>query len=324
MALTPTISQQRRRWDAVPGRPAIRRREQWGASGTYTDDRAVTDPATRVFVHITVTNPANYLGNDAHAQAVERIGLNRFPATGISYNFGIMPNAALYEFQPVGRRGAHTVNDERRSTCTKHGSQCPGYRSSLTAPDWNLNYNARAFVFCAMESTTVTNAVVEKFALAIYTSYRTGFITKSAAQHIHGHRCVSAKSCPGDRLWARMKDIQARTNHLIEKGADVAITKDDVKRIWMTDGIIPAPRGYEGSDNKFWTASSVIRSTQYWARRGTLATEALARLVRAQQPLLEAAAQGKPLNTEQVQQIATEVATAMPQSLPNDVVDENE
>jgi hypothetical protein len=227
MALTPTIAQQRDRWNAAPGHPAIRLRSQWGARRSYTDDNPVTHPATRVFCHISVTSPANYKGNDAHAQAIENIGISRFPNTGISYNFGIMPNGSLYEFQPVGRRGAHTVNDDRRRTCTKYGSQCPGYQSGLTATDssgWNLNYNARSFVFCAIESTPVTTAVIEMFARAIYTAYKAGFITKDAAQNIHGHRCVSSKGCPGAKMWAVMKTIQSKINQLIAGG----VQEDDM------------------------------------------------------------------------------------------------
>jgi hypothetical protein len=237
MALTPTIAQQRERWNAVPGHPAIRLRSQWGAQRSYTDDNPVTHPATRVFVHISVTNPANYNGNDAHAQAIERIGISRFPNTGISYNFGIMPNGALYEFQPVGRRGAHTVNDDKRRTCTKYGYQCPGYQSGLTATDssgWNLNYNARSFVFCAIESTPVTAAVVEIFALAIYTAYKAGFITKDAAQNIHGHRCVSSKGCPGAKMWAVMKTIQSKINQLIAGG----VQEDDVSVADVRQGVM--------------------------------------------------------------------------------------
>jgi hypothetical protein len=235
MAHTPTITQQRERWNAVSGHPAIRLRSQWGARRSYTDDNPVTHPATRVFVHISVTSPANYNGNDAHAQAIERIGISRFPNTGISYNFGIMPNGALYEFQPVGRRGAHTVNDFKRRTCSTSG--CPGNGSSLTATDssgWNLNWNARSFVFCAIESTDVSAAVVEMFARAIYTAYKAGFITKAAAQNIHGHRCVSSKACPGNKMWVKMKAIQSRIDQLIAGG----VQEDDVSVADARQGVM--------------------------------------------------------------------------------------
>ena len=232
-----TITQQRQKWNAVPGHPPIRLRSQWGARRSYTDARTVTEPATRQFCHITVTNPANYRGNDAHAQAIERIGISRFPATGISYNWLVMPDGSLYEAQPVGRRGAHTVNDFKRSTCSTTG--CPGRGSSLTAPSWNLNYVARAIAFCGLESTPVSDAVVETFARTIYTAYKAGFITKAAAQNIHGHRCCSSKSCPGNRMWARMKDIQARVNQLIAGAPlpeppeeDMPLTADDAETVW--------------------------------------------------------------------------------------------
>lgn len=42
-----------------------------------------------------------------------------------------------------------------------------------------------------------------------------------------------------------------------------------VKEIWESD-IIEKPPGYEDSKDPMWRPSSVIRSTQYWARRGAL------------------------------------------------------
>jgi hypothetical protein len=98
----------------------------------------------------------------------------------------------------------------------------------MTAPSWNLNFNARAIVFCGIESTPVADAVVETFARTIYTAYKAGFITKAAAQNIHGHRCVSSKSCPGNRMWARMKDIQARVNKLIAGAPPLPPEEDDM------------------------------------------------------------------------------------------------
>jgi hypothetical protein len=234
----PTITQQRERWNAVPDHPPIRLRSQWGAQRLYTDENPVIYPATKVFIHISVTNPGNYNGNDAHAQAIERIGISRFPNTGISYNFGVMPNGALYEFMPVGRRGAHTVNDEKRTTCTKHGTACPGYRGDLTTPGhaWNLNYNARSIVFCGMESTSVTSAVVSIIALTVYTMYKAGFITETAARGIHGHRCVSAKACPGAKMWAVMKTIQSKINQLLATGTGGGSTTPEASMIGLKKG----------------------------------------------------------------------------------------
>lgn len=197
-----TIGQERTRLAQVGMR--LRRREEWGARFDYTNAREVSEPATRVFVHISVTNPGSYSSNDAHARAIESIGISRFPATGISYNRLIMPDGALYEGQPIGRRGAHTVNDLRVSNCLRFGSACPGYQTSLTAPNWNLNVNSRAYVICQNIQHAVTEQMVTSIARAIAADATAGFVTEYAALHPHGHRCVSTKSCPGNLMWARM------------------------------------------------------------------------------------------------------------------------
>jgi hypothetical protein len=193
---------------------SLRRREQWGARRSYTDARSVTEPATRVFVHITVSNPSSYNGNDAHARAIEAIGISRFPKTGISYNRLIMPNGAIYEAQPIGRRGAHTVNDFRRSSCSTPG--CPDRGSSLTAPSWNLNINARSYAICQNVGHPVSDKMVDSIARAIAADKLAGFVTRSAP--IHGHRCVASKSCPGDKMWARMGELERRVNHYVKNG----------------------------------------------------------------------------------------------------------
>jgi hypothetical protein len=198
-----SISQERTKLAAVGMR--LRRREEWGSRFDYTNTRTVDEPATRVFVHISVTNPGNYSSRDAHARAIETIGISRFPSTGISYNRLIFAGTdTVYEGQPIGRRGAHTVNDLKVSTCLRFGSACPGYRASLTAPSWNLNYNSRAYVICQNIQHPVTEQMVDALARAIAADVKAGFVTEYAALHAHGHRCVSTKSCPGNLMWARM------------------------------------------------------------------------------------------------------------------------
>jgi hypothetical protein len=198
-----SISQERNKLAAVGMR--LRRREEWGARFDYTNSRPVDEPATRVFVHISVTNPRSYSSRDAHARAIESIGISRFPATGISYNRLIFAGTdTVYEGQPIGRRGAHTVNDLRVSTCLRFGSACPGYKASLTAPSWNLNVNSRAYVIAQNIDDPVTEQMVNALARAIAADAKAGFVTEYAALHPHGHRCVSTKSCPGNLMWARM------------------------------------------------------------------------------------------------------------------------
>lgn len=216
MALTPTIARERQLLAEIPGGPRLRRREEWGARRSYTDDRAVDFPATHIFIHITITNPNNYSSNDAHARAVEAIGISRFPNTGISYNRGVMPNGTPYEFQPMGRRGAHTVNDFQRFTCSTSG--CPGRGKSLTAPSWNLNINSRAYVICQNTDDPVSDKQVDTLARIIVADYRAGFITLTATHNPHGHRCVSSKSCPGNLMWNRMDDLHDLIHFYINNG----------------------------------------------------------------------------------------------------------
>jgi hypothetical protein len=192
----------------------MRLREQWGARFNYTTSRPVEEPATRLFWHITITNPSAYSSNDAHARAVENIGISRFPSTGISYNGLILPGGLLYEAQPFGRRGAHTVNDFQRSTCSTSG--CPSRGSSLAAPSFNLNINSRALALARNTGDPVTDADVQA-AARWGAGYKLAGMVHPAARW-HGHRCVSAKSCPGDKAWTRIDDVADLTATYLRNG----------------------------------------------------------------------------------------------------------
>jgi N-acetylmuramoyl-L-alanine amidase len=199
----------------------MRTREQWGAVFDYTwsvdpprNYRPVDEPASRLFWHITITDPDSYSSNDHHARAVERIGISRFPNTGISYNGLVLPGGHLYEGQPFGRRGAHTVNDFNRGSCTTSG--CPGRGSSLLAPSWNLNVNARALALARNTDDPVTDADVDA-AARWGAGYKLAGMVASSARW-HGHRCVSAKSCPGDKAWTRIDDVADLTATYLRNG----------------------------------------------------------------------------------------------------------
>lgn len=226
-----TISQERTKLAQVGFN--LRRREQWGARYSYSKpspigdpwpgrNKVVTEPATRDFAHISVTNPGNYNSRDAHARGIEAIGISRFPSTGISYNRIIFAGTdTVYEAQPIGRRGAHTVNDLRVSTCLRWGSACPGYKASLTAPSWNLNFNARAYVIAQNIQHTVTEQMVTAMARAMAADAKAGFVTEYAALHPHGHRCVSTKSCPGNLMWARMGLLKTKIAAYLAKPSTI-------------------------------------------------------------------------------------------------------
>jgi hypothetical protein len=192
----------------------LRRRDQWGARFNYTTSRPVEEPADHQFVHISITNPRNYSSNDAHARAIESIGISRFPSTGISYNRLLLPGGKMYEGQPIGRRGAHTVNDDQRAICNTSG--CPSKGRSLTAPSWNNNVNSRAYVMARNCGDAVTTADIDAMGKMLAADRLAGFVRKTAT--LHGHRCVSSKSCPCDPTWGLMSKIKARMDYYLSQG----------------------------------------------------------------------------------------------------------
>lgn len=190
-------------------------RHEWGSRFDYGNSRTVTEPARQIFIHVTVTNPGAYRSHAAHIRAIEAIGMSRFPNTGGSYNRVVVAGVTrAYELQPVGRRGAHTVNDFRRSTCNRWGAACPGHGGDLTAPSWNNNYTARSYAYGANVHHSVPGSVLDTLARAIAGDIKAGFVRRDA--EIHGHRCVSSKSCPGDRMWAQMHSLRRRVDDYLE------------------------------------------------------------------------------------------------------------
>lgn len=222
-----TISEEREAYERVGFRHRLR--TQWGSVGTwhnaagelvsYSTPRKVIEPATRLFAHISVTNPDQYSSNDAHARAIERIGISRFPNTGISYNELIMPGGHPYEGQPMGRRGAHTLNDRHYNFCYDEvGCPSRGWPlggSSLPEP-WNLNYNSRACCFARNVLDPVTDADIDAAAQWAAAGKLAGLVDRDARWH--GHRCVSDKDCPGGLVWARMGDLSDLTADYVRRG----------------------------------------------------------------------------------------------------------
>jgi hypothetical protein len=208
-----TISQERSLL-AKQGR-SLRTREQAGFKfKRYGEARSVTEPARLVFVHITITNPKAYSSDDAHARAVEAIGISRFPNTGVSYNRLIMRSGASYEGQPMGRRGAHTVNDKNLTRCVSSG--CPSKGGSIPSAATNLNTVVRAYAICQNVGDTVTDAEVDSLARTIAADIRAGMVVRGA--DIHGHRCVAPKDCPAAKMWAQMSKLNSLVNHYVANG----------------------------------------------------------------------------------------------------------
>lgn len=208
-----TISQERAALTKV-GRP-LRTREQAGFKFTrYSETRSVTEPAPLVFIHITITNPRNYGSDDAHARAVEAIGISRFPNTGISYNRLLFQSGRAQEGQPMGRRGAHTVNDKNITRCASTG--CPSKGEPIPSAATNLNNVVRAYAICQNVDDAVTTAQLESLAKTIAADMLAGLVRRDA--DIHGHRCVAYKDCPASKMWARMADLKRLVAKYVSTG----------------------------------------------------------------------------------------------------------
>lgn len=208
-----TITQERAALVKV-GR-TLRTREQAGFKfKRYAEPRPVSEPSSLVFVHITITNPKNYASDDAHARAVEAIGISRFPNTGISYNRLLFQSGGSQEGQPIGRRGAHTVNDKNITRCASPG--CPSKGGSIPSAATNLNNVVRAYAICQNINDAVTDPQLDSLARSIAADVLAGFVRRDF--QLHGHRCVAYKDCPAAKMWARMGELRTLIDHYIKTG----------------------------------------------------------------------------------------------------------
>lgn len=218
-----TIAQERAALKRV-GRSLISRESAGFRFARYGEARAVSEPASLVFVHITITNPKNYASDAAHARAVEAIGISRFPNTGISYNRLIMQSGRAYEGQPIGRRGAHTVNDKNLTKCASTG--CPSKGGAIPSAATNLNNVVRAYAICQNVGDIVTPAQLDSLARTIAADILAGFVKRGA--DIHGHRCVAPKDCPAAKMWAQMGKLQVLVDKYVSVGVAPAPSSGDV------------------------------------------------------------------------------------------------
>lgn len=195
----------------------IIRRETWGARQDYRSDRDCDVPARAFFLHISVTRLR--VNEHEGMREIEAIGQARF-GIGCSYNAAAFPTGRLYEAQPLTRRGAHTLNNFERSTCPTHGG-------SLSAPSWNNNVNARALVLPQDVDDAVTDAQVDAAARWAAAQVRSGLAVRGVRWH--GHRCVTAKDCPGREGYARIPELQRLTDHYVAAGLRPDTEDDDMQ-----------------------------------------------------------------------------------------------
>lgn len=211
----------------------MRTREEWGAVFDYTTPRDVDAVAVAFFLHVAVVSDESDLigGEDQVARNVEQVGITRFPATGISYNALAFNSGRLYEGQPLTRRGAHTVNDFERGSCPVHGGQ-------LRAPSWNNNVNARALCLPQQVDDAVTDRQVDSAARWAAAQIRAGLASPTARWH--GHRCVTAKECPGQTAYDRIPELQRLTQHYVRTGLEEGMALSDADKEWITETIAAA------------------------------------------------------------------------------------
>jgi hypothetical protein len=205
----------------------IQLREEWDAQLDYRSDRACDFRAKRLQLHIAlVDDPSDLDGpEDQVMRNLERIGQVRF-AAGISYNAAAFNSGTLREGQPLTRRGTHTVNTFRRETCPEHGGSLV---APATSSGFNNNITDRALVLPQQLDDPVTDEQLDAAARWGAALRRSGLADIGARWH--GHRCVTAKGCPGQRAYDRIPELQRLTDTYTENGLPTMITDQDLEKI---------------------------------------------------------------------------------------------
>ena len=205
----------------------IRLREEYGARQSYTSARACDRVASAFFLHIAVVDdPGDLIGTeDEVARKIEAIGQSRF-GSGWSYNACAFNTGRLYEAQPLTRRGTHTVNTFERRVCPVHGGSL---LAPATSSGFNNNVNARALVLPQQVDDPVTDEQIDVAARWAAAQIRSGLARPDARWH--GHRCVTAKGCPGQTAYDRIDELQNLTDHYVKNGLDMKISDEDLERI---------------------------------------------------------------------------------------------
>lgn len=234
----------------------IRTREEWGAVETYTSDRDCDSIADAFALHVAVVDdPSDLLGpEDEVFRTIERIGQSRF-GSGISYNAGAFNTGRGYEGQPLTRRGTHTVNTFKRDRCPVHGGDMTG---PITSSGYNLNVNWRALVLPQQVDDPVTDEQLDWAARWAAAQIRSGLARTDARWH--GHRCVTAKACPGQIAFDRLDELQALTDHYVANGLNMALSKEDAQMI--ADAILATKIEVKRGDKKVsLSVEQVLRET---------------------------------------------------------------
>lgn len=235
----------------------FRTREEWGARQSYSSTRTCDSVAAGFFLHIAVVDdPSDLLGTeDQVARTIEGIGQSRF-GSGISYNALAFNTGRLYEGQPLTRRGTHTVNTFRRDRCPVHGGDMTG---PITSSGYNLNVNMRALCLPQQVDDPVTDAQLDAAARWAAAQIHAGLAELDARWH--GHRCVTAKGCPGQLAFDRIDELQALTEHYVTNGLqENTVTPENIEQI--VDALLARKIEVKRGDKKVrLSVEQVLRET---------------------------------------------------------------
>jgi hypothetical protein len=208
-------------------------REQWGAQYRYSAN--TMGKPKYAFLHITVTNPTGNIAADS--RTVERIGIQRFPNTGISYTALVHRGGTVCIGQPDGRRGAHTLNDK-----------------GIAGFPHNLNAYGDAISFVA----NVQHPFGEKEAEAVARYFASRQLAGIANYDgtIRMHRDFAWKDCPGSKAAAWIKYINQKYDEYVKAGR-------------LPGGTAPTPgeeefilRAEDKADFQQWVANGVLQGLQ--------------------------------------------------------------
>lgn len=178
---------------------------------------------------------------DDYIRSVQRLHMDSNGWSDIGYSFLVCTHGYVYEGRGLKRRnsanGNTSLNEAHYAVLGLVGS------SGLTQPTTAQLHGLRdAIEYCRKNGP--------------------------AGSEIKGHRDGYPTACPGAPLYAWVKKGAPRPGGDVPiinpPEDDMPIDKDDVRKVWKTDGIIPNP--VSGTDNKYWQPASFLRSTNIRVR----------------------------------------------------------
>lgn len=161
-------------------------REEWGATQVDGDGNRQPSDLIRVLHHSAGATPStgNSLSADiAVVQDLEVIGQNRFQR-GISYTFIVTPSGRVFEGHSIGRIGTHTGGQN-------------SVAAGICIPGDYTNQNL---------STAAENSLIA----LLQEGVERGWWTSASLSGGHRDYDAPGQECPGNTLYARIDEINAR------------------------------------------------------------------------------------------------------------------